>query len=112
MTLGQKQRLFTKLIAELILWAYEQGYEISLDWAYRPPAVAELYAKIGIGIRSSLHTSRLAIDLMLFRNGVWLSATPDHLPIGEKWETMHPLCRWGGRFGDGNHYSLTHGGVK
>jgi hypothetical protein len=24
---------------------------------------------------------------------------------------MHPDCRWGGRFNDGNHYSFEHNGV-
>jgi hypothetical protein len=26
--------------------------------------------------------------------------------LGEFWEGLHPLCRWGGRFNDGNHYSI------
>ena len=28
------------------------------------------------------------------------------------WETLHPLACWGGRFGDGNHYSFKHKGIK
>lgn len=76
MTLGQKQRLFTKLLAELISWAYDEGYE------------------------------------NLFKDGEWLPETEDHKPIGEKWESMHELCEWGGSNGrsDGNHYSLSHWG--
>ena len=112
MTLGQKQRLFAKLVGELLVEIYRQGYEVSIDWAYRPPEVAAYYADLGIGIRSSLHTLKLAVDLNLFKDGVWLRSSEDHRQFGEWWEAQHELCRWGGRFNDGNHYSLTHNGVK
>lgn len=112
MTLGQKQRLFAKLVGKLLVYIYSQGYEVAIAWAYRPEAVAEYYATIGVGVRSSLHTSKLAIDLDLFKDGVYLTGTIDHLQFGEWWEKQHPLCKWGGRFGDGNHYSITHGGIK
>lgn len=112
MTLGEQQRLFAKHVGLLIDRIYSEGYECTLDWCYRPPEVAAYYADLGIGIRSSLHTKKLAIDLNLFRDGVWLRTTEQHQPIGEWWEQGHPLCRWGGRFGDGNHYSMEYGGVK
>lgn len=112
LSLGRKQRLFARLVGELIAHIYEQGYECTLDWAYRPPEVAEMYAKLGKGIRYSLHTQRLGIDLNLFRDGAYLSSTEDHRLIGEWWEKQHELCRWGGRFQDGNHYSLEHEGKK
>lgn len=112
MTLREKQSLFAELYARLILQAYTLGYEVALDWVYRPPEVAAYYASIGVGIRSSLHILKLAGDLNIFRDGVWLRSTEDHRPLGEWWEKQHPLCRWGGRFGDGNHYSLEHEGRK
>lgn len=112
MTLGQKQRLFAGLVGKLLTHIYEQGYEVSLDWAYRPPEVAAYYADLGIGIRSSLHTVKLAVDLNLFKDGVWLRDTEAHRPFGEWWEKQHELARWGGRFNDGNHYSLEHEGRK
>lgn len=112
MTLGEKQRLFAGLVGKLLCHIYESGYEVSLDWAYRPPEVAAYYASIGVGIRSSLHTVKLAVDLNLFRYGTWLRTTEEHKPIGEWWEQQHDLCRWGGRFGDGNHYSMEHEGIK
>lgn len=112
MTLREKQSLFARLYGTLIAHIYEQGYECTLDWVYRPPEVAAYYASLGIGIRSSLHTLKLAADVNLFRDGDWLRNTEDHKPIGEWWEQQHELCRWGGRFGDGNHYSLEHDGRK
>lgn len=114
LTLGQKQRLFSKLVGQLIEYIYAQGYEVSLDWCYRPPEVAAYYASIGKGIRSSLHTEHLAIDLNLFKDGVFLTAASDHKVFGEFWKTLDPFCCWGGDFAtqDGNHYSIEHNGIK
>jgi hypothetical protein len=105
MKLGEKQRLFTKLVGELIDYAYSEGYELTFGDAYRSP-------KVEYGHPNSLHRSRLAIDLNLFKEGEYLTRTEDHAPLGRFWESLHPLCRWGGRFDDGNHYSITHGGMK
>lgn len=110
MTLRQKQSLFVVLIARLIQHGTALGYEFTWGDAYRSPEEAARQAASGRGIVNSLHTQRLAVDLNLFRNGVYLTGTEDHRPLGEWWEQQHELCRWGGRFKDGNHYSLTHGG--
>ena len=67
---------------------------------------------VGSGIRGSLHELGLAADVNLYRNGKWLSSTEDHRAVGEYWESLGPDHRWGGRFGDGNHYSIEHGGRK
>ena len=110
MTLRAKQSLFVQLLAQLILEAQMRGYELTLGEAWRPPETAALYAKQGKGIAGSLHTSRLAVDLNLFKDGKFLSSSEAHRPLGEWWEQQHELCRWGGRFNDGNHYSLSHNG--
>jgi hypothetical protein len=115
MTLGQKQRLFTLLTSKLIQYAYEQGYELTYGDAYRDPALAKLNAAKGTGIANSLHTQRLAVDFNLFKDGVYLTRSEDHAPLGKYWKSLHPLCRWGGDFRpnpDGNHYSIEHNGVK
>jgi len=100
MTLREKQSLFVKLIGKLIIFAYENNYEFTFG---------DAFSKSG-HILGSLHGLRLAIDLNLFKDGVWLQTTNDHIILGEYWESLNPLCRWGGRFNDGNHYSLTHNG--
>lgn len=110
MTLGQKQRLFTKMLADLIRFAYEHGYEMTLGEAFRTPEQAALNAASGKGIANSLHSVRLAIDLNLFKDGQFLQTTEDHKPLGEFWESIGGA--WGGRFRDGNHYSLEHEGRK
>jgi hypothetical protein len=109
-TLRQKQSLFAVLVAQLIQHATIEGYEVTFGDAYRSPEEAARLAKAGKGIATSLHTQRLAIDLNLFKGGIYLSSTEAHRPLGEWWERQHDLCRWGGRFRDGNHYSLAHGG--
>ena len=110
MTLREKQSLFATLAARLIQHATGLGYEVTFGEAYRSPEEAARLAKLGKGILQSLHTDRLAIDLNLFKDDHYLSSTEAHRPLGEWWEQQHDLCRWGGRFGDGNHYAITHGG--
>ena len=112
MTLGEKQRLFTRLVGQLIARIYASGYEATFGEAYRTREQAILNAQNGTGIANSLHTDRLAIDLNLFRDGTYLTRTEDWEPFGVFWEGLHEDCRWGGRFTkpDGNHFSITFGG--
>ena len=98
MRLGEQQKKFTLMIASLIIWAYREGYEITVGdfWAHDRH-------KDG-----SFHYKRLAADLNLFKEGEYLTETEDHLPLGLEWERMGGT--WGGRFRDkngnfdGNHY--------
>lgn len=111
MTLGQKQRKFTRMVADLIVFAYEQGYELAFGDAYRDPRVhGEVGVKKAYGHPKSAHKQRLAVDLNLFKDGKYLDKTEDHIELGEYWESLGGT--WGGRFDDGNHYSLEHGGIK
>jgi hypothetical protein len=112
MTVSEKQRLFTKLTGKLILWAYEHGYELTYGEAWRTQAQAKEYARTGKGIANSLHIDRLAVDFNLFVAGEYKTASEAYKPLGEYWESLHPDCAWGGRFGDGNHFSLAHNGRK
>jgi hypothetical protein len=68
--------------------------------------------KKGYGSAYSVHKLKLANDINLFKDGMYLTKTEDHKVFGEYWESLHPLCRWGGRWNDGNHYSLEHEGKK
>jgi hypothetical protein len=61
-------------------------------------------------MKNSLHYEGLAVDIDLTKDGVYLSKTEDHQVFGEFWETLSHDCRWGGRFSDGNHYSITYQG--
>lgn len=111
MGLGNKQRKFTLMVAQLIQWAYSNGYELTFGDAYRDPRLhGEVGKKIGYSSANSLHKERLAVDFNLFKDGKYLTSTADHKPLGEYWESIGGA--WGGRFNDGNHYSLEHNGRK
>jgi hypothetical protein len=115
MTLGNKQRLFTKLMAQLVLWAYENGYELTVGDAYRDPRSHGEYGtrKEGTyGRKKSNHKRRLAMDFNLFIDGEYQTTSEAYQELGEYWESLHELCSWGGRFNDGNHFSLLHEGRR
>lgn len=111
MTLGEKQRHFARLIGLLIEWAYQNGFELTFGDAYRDPRLhGAVGTKLGYGAASSCHKLRLAADFNLFKAGKYLTCTEDYLPLGEYWESLGGS--WGGRFEDGNHFSLEHEGKK
>ena len=115
MTVREKQSYFAVQVGRLIARAVALEFEVTLGEAWRSPEEAARLAKLGKGIAGSLHTKRLAIDLNLFKNGKYLTSTASHLELGEWWEEQTtPEYRhcWGGRFGDGNHYSVAHGGKR
>lgn len=110
-TLSQKQRRFARMVPRLIDKAHELGFEVTLGDAFRDARLhGAMGVKLGYGHRNSAHKVRLAIDLNLFRDGEFLEQTSDHQPLGEWWESQGGS--WGGRFNDGNHYSLAHDGVR
>jgi len=100
MTLGDKQRKFTQMIANLINYAYLEGYELTFGDAWAHDRHKE----------NSNHYIRLAVDFNLFKDGRYLTETSDHEFLGLFWEEMGGS--WGGRFNDGNHYSLEHNGRR
>ena len=111
MTLREKQSKFARLVADLIIKAYDLGYEVTLGDAYRDPRVhGNIGVKLGYGHSKSCHKVRLAIDLNLFKDGKFLEGSDAHKELGEWWESQGGT--WGGRFNDGNHYSLAHDGMK
>lgn len=113
MKLGQKQRLFSKLTIRLFQYIIDNGYEFTYGDAYRDPRAFGKVDEIKTYGRSkSNHKIRLAIDINLFKDGEYLKETIDHAPIGKFWETLDPLCSWGGPFNDGNHYSFIHNGRR
>jgi hypothetical protein len=116
MSLGEKQRLFMQLLGEFLVWIYQQpGYSVVGGQLQRTQAEANANAASGAGISNSLHIKCLAIDLMLFIGGAYKTKSEEYQLLGDKWKSMHSLCRWGGDFKtrpDGNHFSLEHEGVR
>lgn len=139
-TLGQLQREFSVRFAELLHLIQAKGFECTLNEVKRSDEQA-LINSIGVegreklaalcrnggfaalgdaianngkngGVLHSVHQLSLAADINLFKDGKYLAMTDDHRVFGEWWEKQHDLARWGGRWGDGNHYSFEFNGVK
>lgn len=112
--LNAKQVQFTKNLAKLITYAARTGQDVILDEAKRSRVVAEHYAQRGIGIKNSLHTIRLAADLIRYKDGRVTWEHSDYEDLGQYWKSLHPLNRWGGDFErkDSVHFSMEHNGVK
>lgn len=107
------QQEFTQCVARLIAWAAAHGYQLTFGEAYRTPEQAKLNAAHGSGIVNSLHCQRLAVDLLAFKDGQYLTQSEDYAPLGAYWKTLHKDAAWGGNFKsrpDGNHFSLAYGG--
>ena len=98
MSLRKKQTYFVWMIAELIQFAKYNGYELTFCPEHENH------------MKGSLHYIGLAKDINLFKDGIYLTETKDHEPLGKFWESIGGT--WGGRFNDGNHYSLEHNGKK
>jgi len=114
MTLGKKQELFSRALGLLLQYAIFRGYEVRMGEVLRSKEEATRK-----GFPNSNHTRKLAADINLFKEGKYLSKTSDHLPLGQFWESFtgeyngeKVTFAWGGRFKDGNHYSIQHGKVK
>jgi hypothetical protein len=115
LSLSEKQRLFAKLVGQLLDHIYEVGFEATLGEAWRTPEQAAANAASGKGIANSNHTRRLAIDINLFKDGNYLTDFDSYKQIGDWWTAQHPLARWGGNFThlkDSDHFSLEHNGIQ
>jgi hypothetical protein len=105
--LGDKRKLFTRCICQLLEKMLDAGYEPMLG------RDGEKHMKW------SLHYDGLAMDIILTRDNVVLDKTEDHEVFGIYWEGLHPDCFWGGNgpkedglSNDGNHYAVTFQGKK
>lgn len=138
-TLGSKRERFSRCFAQLVLKAFAMGYTARIAEVARSDEQAEINA-LGVeqrvriakilqpsypllagtilnnsnsrGIRNSLHQLGVAGDLLLFKDGKYLTKSEDYRALGEWWESLGEDHRWGGRFDDGDHFSIEHNGVK
>jgi len=98
----ERQMMFAQMLPYLLLKVEELGYKYTLGDAYRDP-------RCPYGSERSLHRSRLAIDLNLFKLGpngevTYIQDDEGHKELGAWWESVGGT--WGGKGNDFNHYSL------
>ena len=107
LSLVEHQCLFLLDVGKLLNYAANLGIMLTGGELYRTKEQQDIYVKQGKSrTTDSNHMRRLAIDLNAFRDGVLLSAK-EMEPLGDYWESLHPLNRWGGRFKglvDGVHF--------
>jgi hypothetical protein len=133
------QRRHTLALAKLIVHIYDSEYECTWDEAKRtdeqaainalthdqrarvalltkgefPSLAAAIASSTSKGINHSVHRLRLAVDLNLFKDGKFLTDAADYLPFGAWWKSQNPdVARWGGDWGDADHFSFEYQGVK
>lgn len=113
MTLREARCKFTEALAQLVLYARAQGFEVAFAEGMDRKTAKDPTTDHMPG---SLHEAGLAQDLDLYLNGNYCTLTIDHYILGQWWERYGeehgiPLV-WGGRFAkpDGNHYSIKWGG--
>lgn len=109
MKLSPQQAAFTADVARLIQFAnLRTGHRVVLKEVLRPEELARIYRDRGIGKLKSLHIKGLAVDLALFIDGIYQTSSEAYRALGEFWESLHSLNRWGGNFKhqepDGNHF--------
>lgn len=110
MTLHEAQVLHFRLFSQLIDFIIAEGYEGTWGEAYRTPQQAQWDAAHGTGIAASVHCERLAVDVQLFKEGVYLTHPKDYFTVGQYWKSLDASCRWGGDFEplvDADHFSIT-----
>lgn len=107
--LRARQALFCRLLAELITWVFDRGWEFTLAEGFVGDTDGADGDYDGPHKRTGAHYTRTGIDLNLFVNGQIKSGVcPEWDAIGAKWLSLNKLCRWGGllKSGDFNHLSV------
>lgn len=110
MQLSERQMIFAKNVGLLIGFIFSTpGYGCTLGEAYRTKEQAEWNAQKGTGVKNSLHCKRLAIDLNLFKDGIYQNKSEAYEKFADYWVSLHPDNKWGGVGADGNHFSMSDG---
>jgi len=128
MKLSEKQQIFTKNIAFLMLFAHYYGIDLTFGEAYRTRSQILLNyfgfkivrggvlglklvksRKLSKTLRS-LHADRMAIDFNFFIDGELTYDYNKIKPLGEYWEGLDPNNKWGGNFNgfrDAPHFQMS-----
>lgn len=93
MTLGQAQEAFSLMLGKLLVFAYEKGYKVRMG---------DVWARDGHKANSN-HYIKLAADLNLFKDGVFLQDGSGHGELHDYWDLLGGAKRIDN---DLNHYSI------
>jgi len=99
MTLGQNQEAFSRDLVALLVWCFEEGYEVRIGEVQRTPEQQEIYIKMGRSkTYNSMHIKKCAADLFVFKDGRMLASKEEMQPLGNRWESLDSLNSWGGNW--------------
>lgn len=120
----EKQSIFLLNVAKLIIWAFENGYELTGGELLRTRDQQMLYfeglklERFGTDVKLissrklsktmySQHLNKLAIDLNLFVKGEYKTDIDNYRPLGGYWKFLNEKNVWGGDWGwDANHFEM------
>jgi hypothetical protein len=89
------------MLAKLIIYAYDIGYELTLGEGFDDDGVGHM--------KGSLHYIRLAQDLNIFKGGKYLTDGTGHKELHDYWDKLGGAPRIKN---DLNHYSIEYGGRR
>lgn len=110
MKLSEARVLFSSLLTDLEVWMKAKGYLYArgegADFVTaKDPSTDHMHP--------GLHGLGLAQDYALYYREeegqplIYLTDSEDYRDLNEYWQSLHPFCRAGIDFGDGNHVSLS-----
>lgn len=119
-----KQQLYSWCVSRLLTWVYDQmvGVRLVMGEQFVGLTDARDGDHDGPHRADGAHYHKTGGDWDLFINCTFERPQGEYCPdgghpiwkmIGEKWKSLHPLCRWGGDFAsrDSNHLSILHNNV-
>lgn len=93
------QQAFLMDFCRLVVHATRLGFTVTSGELLRPVEMQKIYVKTGRSkTMDSNHLKKLAGDLNFFIDGVYVTDRNKLKVLGEFWESLHPLNRWGGNF--------------
>lgn len=107
MTTSKDQAAFLSDVCKLVPFASSRGWRVTEGEFKRTPEQQAIYFKAGLSMTmNSRHLVGMAADLNFIResDGLYIGALKPTAAInqlkeiGEYWEALSPLNRWGGNF--------------
>lgn len=99
MSLTEHQYEFTKDVADLIIYAQIVGIKLTFGEVYRTKYQQVKYVNDGLSnTLLSLHRKRLAVDFNFFVDGKLTYQKEAVQELGDYWESLSPLNKWGGNW--------------
>lgn len=93
-----EQASFLLNACKMIQAATDMGFLVTAGELWRSPEQQAIYVKTRRSkTMRSRHLERMAIDLNFFRDGQLVYGIEALAPLGDFWESLHPLNSWGGR---------------